>query len=267
MAHGRWGKTNQRKDKYDKGSNKDRGDDSDNGYGGGYGYGYGDDRGDYHGGGSSLTKLMLQCQKVVSNTLKAGKFSESAVDKALETIDKYKVMIDAKISQWVKPDTEPLNVTVKAAAAATGDDAEANAHVEIAVLDGDGYKLCIGSAESYAATGDSHGETYVNTFSKVEGVDTGNISSFYGKGKNFEKAIECLVAIDWEDVYDKNIVFSKHHSFYSRMKKDVGDGKSIDASTDVYVQADSEASVHQAVKSMAIDDAISTVAEADVIAA
>jgi hypothetical protein len=233
----------------------------------GYSGGASGETGDYHGGGPSLTKLMLQCQKAVSSTLKWGKFSDKAVSQSIKIIEGYKHLIDARLSKSVKPDTEAVNVTVEAKAVATGDAAQVDAHVKLGVFDIDNsVKLVIGSAESYAATGDKAGDTYVNSFAGVKGVDTGEITSFYHKGANFEKAVECLVAIDWESVYDKNWVFSNHHSFYSKMKKDVGAGQKIKASTDVHVEANTEAQVHSGVEALAVDDTIKAIATADAIA-
>ena len=91
-------------------------------------------------------------------------------------------------------------------------------------------------------------DTYVNTFSKVEGVDTGEITSFYGKGANYEKAVEVLVAIDWESVYDRNWVFTKHHSFYSRKQKEIGEGKEMKPRSMQYVEADSTVEMDAAIK-------------------
>lgn len=270
MAYRGYKNSKKKSSKYDK---KFKPSDQDDKGGAGIGSDKDGDRGDYHNGGQALTKLMLNCQKAVASTLKWGKFSDSSVEKAISIVEKYVYSIEAKIASWVKPDIQPVSVTVEAAAAATGDAAQANAHVKLGVFDIDGSsyakhgaKLVIGTAESYAAANGDDSKTYVNTFSSVKGVDTGEIVSYYAKGGNFEKAVECLVAIDWEGVFDKNLVFTKHHSFYGRMKKEIGDGHKISASTDVHVEADNYAQVHSGVKALAMDDTVKAVAEADAIA-
>ncbi|WP_068115147.1 hypothetical protein [Tropicimonas marinistellae] len=232
------------KDKYDKGgSHHDDG-----------------DRGDYHDGGYALTKLMVWCQKVVTAKLKWGKFSEKSISDSMKIIDKFKAKIDAKMSKWVKADEEAIAVTVQAKAAATGEHARTDANVKLAILDGDGYKLAIGTAQSYA--GSDSGESFASTFSGVKGVDTASIHSYSRKGSNYEKAVECLVAIDWEDIYDKNIIFTRHHSSHSRIKKEVGEGKLATASAFAVADGDSSTAVESIASTLAVDDFLASGAHA-----
>ncbi|WP_149866416.1 hypothetical protein [Tropicimonas marinistellae] len=201
----------------------------------------------------SLVTLMRKCQIKVADKLKSGKFSEKSIADALKIIDSYKDKIDAKISKWSKPDYENIKVTVKAKAATTGEHAKTDANVNLAILDGDGYKLAIGAAQSCVVSNDK-AKSFATTFAGVKGADTVSNFSFSSKGKNYEKAVECLVAIDWEDVFDRNFTVQKHHSVHRSMSKKVGEGKVATASADAYAEGDHYSSVKTLAKTLAVDD-------------
>ena len=222
-------------------------------------------------GGHTISGMMLKCQKQVENILKWGKFSVDSVQSAIETIKGYADKIDAKIEQYknsswgqkyIKADTEAPKVYVESVAVAKGIDTIANVNTKIAILEaGESAKLCIGTAESYAGADGGDTYTYANSFADVTGADTASIHGYYHKGPNYEKAVETLVAIDWESVYDRNWVFNKHHSFYSRKKKEIGEGKEIQAHNDAYVEYDNTFEITQVTKALAWHDTIVAVAE------
>lgn len=242
------------------------------GHGGGGRGGWGSGASDSDGGwlASGIDGLMLKCQNLVNKTLKIGKFSEDSIHKAIALVEDYAAKIDAKIeklsngpfAKFVKADDAPPSVYVESAGKASGDNAEVNNHVKLGVFDTKSAKLIIASAESYAAADGDHSNTFVNTFSKVNGVDTGSINTFYEKGSNFEKAVETLVAIDFS-AYDREWVFKKHHKFYSKHKADLDPGYTMHASTDVHAEVDNGAELNQSIEQLAIGNTLEGTASVD----
>jgi hypothetical protein len=94
----------------------------------------------------------------------------------------------------------------------------------------------------------------------MTGGDTAAIHTYYEKGGNYEKALEVLVGIDWQSVYDREWVIRKHHGFHSRKKKELGDGVKAWASNDAYVEVDSYAAVKQSAVAIGLEDAASAYA-------
>jgi hypothetical protein len=229
--------------------------------------------------GMSISAMMLSCQKKVSKLLTKANFADGAIKKAIDLVEHYAEKIEDRLDffkstawgkKFIKEDTVSPTVTVESTAKAQGTSAEINAAVSMGIFEaGDKAKLIVASATSYAAADGENADTYVNTFSSVSGVDTASIHTYHHKGENFEKAVETLVAIDWESIYDKGWVFTKHHSFYSKARKDVADGygtAKIKVSVDQYVEADSTVDLDSSIKVLAFEDTIEAVASGSVTA-
>lgn len=211
---------------------------------------------------SSINFLMLKCQKIVSKTLMKGKLSAESIYEATEIVKDYAERIDKLIARkWFsKPDTKDPKVTVESHATATGDgDQDLQAHTTVAMLEaGDTATLAIATAESYAAT--DTGETYVNNISGMTGGDTGTKHTYYEKGENYEKALDVFIGIDWKSVYDREWVFTKHHSFHSRKKAEIKDGITVGASNDAVVEVENYTDIEQSTVVKVLEDSTSAYA-------
>jgi hypothetical protein len=210
--------------------------------------------------------LMLKAQSQVNKILTRGKFSENAIEDAVDVLEGYTAKIneyverikDSWARKWVKEDNVDAKVYVETYATAEGEETFASSDVKIAMIDtAGGATLTIGTATSIAIA--EGGEEYVSasTFSKAEGVDVGKIVTYTSKGPNYEKATEAIILIDWDSIYDKNWVWKKHHNVHNRAKKYVDDSNVAIAKADVAVVSEDGATAITEVSSLAIDETIS----------
>jgi len=212
-----------------------------------------------------ILKLMMSAQAHINKILFNGKFSESSVKAALDVLKGYTAKIDAQVAKikdswgrkWIKEDKVDPKVYVESVAKAEGDNTVAQADVKIAMMKIDGASLTIGTATSYAAAEGGQTNVSAKTFSKATGIDFGTIKTYSAKGPNYEKAVEAIVLLDWDSVYDKNIIWKKHHKVHDRAKKDVGVGNVAEAKADVYVSSDDSATAASATKALALGGELS----------
>lgn len=211
-----------------------------------------------------IYSLMLSAQAKVTKILKKGMFSDEAIEKAVDVVKDYSEKIDKLVGkikdswtrQWVKEDHQDTKVYVEASATAKGDATLADSTVKLAMIDTGSCTLTVGTATSLAVA--DGGEEYVQAtvFSKATGVDTGTIMSFESKGPNYEKATECIVLLDWKEIYDKNWVWERHHKVWSKAKKEIPDANIAVAKADVDVQADTAVAITD-VSALAIGETVS----------
>lgn len=190
-----------------------------------------------------LDKMLFLFAKSVMGILDLGRFSEKALDFAVEYTLSFAKLLGSWLSwsggrESVEADSAPMAIHAAATASAEGLAPEAATDLSLEVVDHPLVAIGYGTTSSYAAAGGDSAEVATGHHHSVSGADLAFSQSLAHKGANYEMSTQTIFAVDFKHVPDLELSFEREAAVACRGKLALAEGTLATARSDVGARGD-----------------------------
>lgn len=209
-----------------------------------------------------LEKLINTYNGSAKTLLKAGLKSPNAFEKTLDRLDeladRFYDLIEKRAPYLLEEDTTPTSLQAEVGSDSLGSNTLAASSLSAALIQGEHYSIAVAEAVSVAVADGGDELTFVSTFTGVPGADFSLTKTKTFSGKNYDAAMEAVVAVDFDFLdFDHVDILKTQNGKVGRWRADIEEGNVAKVEVDLVAKGENTA-IWTEMDALAISDVLST---------